>query len=129
MTQELIANLLRVHRKGITSLPVTCTHLYVCLRTDPLSFECYNFVSFLSKLRFDIWDRASNLLLEPPCNSPERSTKLFSQRPQPIYLSGYRILRCNLCIPMGAWVTLVQALKLKEEKWRSQKALFRCSSY
>src|SRR5690349_12572736 len=42
MTQELIANLLRVHRKGITSLPVTCTHLYVCLRTDPLSFECYN---------------------------------------------------------------------------------------
>src|ERR1044072_32807 len=107
MTQELIANLLRVHRKGITSLPVTCTHLYVCLRTDPLSFECYNSLASLSKLRFDIRDRVSNLLPGPPCNSPERPTELFSQRPQTFHLSGCRILRCNLCIPTHAWKTLV----------------------
>jgi hypothetical protein len=71
------------------------------------------------EITFDIRNRVSNLLLEPPCNSPERPTKLFSQRPQTFHLSGCRILRCNLCIPTYAWKTLVQALKTEGRKCRS----------
>ena len=70
-----------------------------------------------SKLRFDIRDRVSNLLLEPPCNSPERPTKLFSQRP--FHLSSCRTLRCNLCNPTCAWKTWYMLSKMKEEQCRS----------
>src|ERR1043165_962155 len=104
MTQELIANLLRVHRKGITSLPVTCTHLYVCLRTDPLSFECYkSLASFRNYVSTSGIGPATFFLSRLVILQRGRRSCYLSGRSRSIY--RYRILRCNLCSPTCAGKT------------------------
>src|ERR1043165_6208828 len=117
MTQELIANLLRVHRKGITSLPVTCTHLYVCLRTDPLSFDCYNSsASFRNYVSTSGIGSATFFLSRLVILQRGRRSCSLSVRSHPSI--RLRILRCNLCIPAHAWKPLVQALETEKEKCR-----------